>query len=392
MFYKIKNSDGKCWLMPMRDVRMGLVLYQPSGWKGRLLKQLFPYVHWSKLVRKVLNIELVEHVLQDELKEVICRAFGVEEFRYSVFEGTPSVHQKTTIQVWNGEKILGYVKLTESEEVGRLFEREEKFLSTVNSQQSTVNSQLSSIIFSPTEEKSRRDDITQTGVRTPGWGITSNINPVGVTDLVPKAVVFRLESGTTILIQSTRKTLRSKVVHEWGDLQQRFVDELYEKTAQEIRWEESDVAQSLSALREHIGWLPEGVDRDVVLKKIDDVVEKMRGQSVKYGAYHADFTPWNMFVEGGELFVFDWEYAGKKYPKGLDRYHFWMQTALFEKHWGVEELKRYMCSDDGKWIDREMLEMYLLDIMSKYVMREGGKVKKLGMFGVWCEMMDIIVP
>ena len=387
MFYKIKNSDGKCWLMPMRDVRMGLALYQPSGWKGRLLKQLFPYVHWSKLVRKVLNIELVEHVLQDELKEVICRAFGVEEFRYSVFEGTPSVHQKTTIQVWNGEKILGYVKLTESEEVGRLFEREEKFLSTVNSQQSTVNSQLSGIIFSPTEEKSRRDDIIQTGVRTPDWGITSNINPVGVTDLVPKAVVFRLESGATILIQTTRKTLRSEVVHEWGALQQRFVDELYEKTVQEIRWEESDVAQSLSALREHIDWLPEGVDRDVVLKKIDDVVEKMRGQSVKYGAYHADFTPWNMFVEGGELFVFDWEYAGRKYPKGLDRYHFWMQTALFEKHWSVEELKRYMCSDDGKWIDREMLEMYLLDIMSKYVMREGGKVDELGLFGVWCEMV-----
>jgi hypothetical protein len=46
---------------------------------------------------------------------------------------------------------------------------------------------------------------------------------------------------------------------------------------------------------------------------------------------------------------------------GLDRYHFWMQTALFEKHWGVEELMRYMGSNEGKWIDREMLEMYLLE-------------------------------
>ena len=69
-----------------------------------------------------------------------------------------------------------------------------------------------------------------------------------------------------------------------------------------------------------------------------------------------------------------------------------MQTAVFEKHWGVAELKRYMGSEEGAWIDREMLEMYLLDVMSKYVIREGGKVKELGLFGVWYGMMDIIVP
>jgi hypothetical protein len=94
-----------------------------------------------------------------------------------------------------------------------------------------------------------------------------------------------------------------------------------------------------------------------------------------------------MFVEGGELFVFDWEYAGWTYPMGLDRYHFWMQSAVFEKHWGVEELKRYMGSDEGKWIDGEMLEMYVLDVMSKYVMREGKRVTELGMFGVWGGMV-----
>ncbi len=371
MFYKIKNSDGKCWLMPMRDVRMGLALYQPSGWKGRLLKRLFPYVHWSKLVRKVLNIELVEHELQDELKEVICRAFGVEEFEYSVFEGTPSVHQKMTIQVWNGERILGYVKLTESEEVARLFEREESFLKYVNSQQSIVNGQQ---ILTPsaTLVPLRQGD---------------NIEGQQLLRCVPSAVALRLESGSRILIQSTRKTLKSEVVHEWGALQEDFLKRLYDATAHELAWEESDVAQALRDLRGHVDWLPVGVDGDVVARRIDAVMERMVGKRVMYGAYHGDFTPWNMFVEGGELFVFDWEYAGWTYSIGLDRYHFWMQTALFEKHWGVEELRKYMCSDDGKWIDREMLEMYLLDIMSKYVMREGGKVKELGMFGVWGAML-----
>ena len=362
MFYKIENSDGKCWLMPVRNVRMGLALYQPSGWKGRLLKRWFPYVHWLKVVRRKLNIEVVEHELEEDLKRVIGSAFGVGGFEYSVFEGTPSVHRKTTIQVWRGERILGYVKLTRSEEVGRLFFQEMNFLKKI------TDYRLQILTPSATLVPLRQGD---------------NIEGQQLLRCVPSAVALRLESGSWILIQSTRKTLRSKVVHEWGVLQKDFLRRLYEATAKEIAWEESDVAQALRDLRGHVDWLPEGVDGDVVARRIDAVMERMAGKRVMYGAYHGDFTPWNMFVEGGELFVFDWEYAGRWYPMGLDRYHFWMQTAVFEKHWGVEELKRYMGSDEGKWIDGEMLEMYVLDVMSKYVMREGGKVKELGMFGVW---------
>jgi hypothetical protein len=292
-----------------------------------------------KVVRRKLNVELVEHVMEEDLRSVICSAFGVSGFEYSVFEGTPSVHQKTTIQVWRGERILGYVKLTESKEVGRLFEREASFLNEMRNE--------------------------ELGIRN-----------------VPMVKVVRC-GALFVLLQTTRKTLRSKVVHEWGTLQEDFLKRLYDATAHELAWEESDVAQALRDLREHVDWLPDGVDGDVVARRIDAVMERMAGKRVRYGAYHGDFTPWNMFVEGGELFVFDWEYAGRRYPMGLDRYHFWMQSAVFEKHWGVEELKRYIGSADGKWIDGEMLEMYVLDVMSKYVMREGKRVKELGMFGVW---------
>ena len=345
-FYKIRNADGKCWWMPVRGMRVGLALYQPSGWKGRLLKCLLPWLHWSWLVRKALRIEREEWVMPEEVRRVVCEAFGVREFDYSVFGGTPSVHQKITIQVWRGERILGYVKVTRSEEVGRLFLREAEFLREITD------------------------------------------NRLQITDIVPKAeaVVLGIDK-VWVLIQTTRKSLRSKMVREWGELQESFWDRLYDATVQEIEWEESDLAKSLCDLREHIDRLPNGVDGEAVVKRIDAVVEHKKGKRVRYGAYHGDFTPWNMFVERGELFVFDWEYAGLGYPKGLDRYHFWMQTAIFEKHWVVEELKRYICSVDGEWIDREMLEVYLLDVMSKYVMREGEKVKDVGLFGIWCSLL-----
>ena len=294
-------------------------------------------------MRRVLKIELVKYDLSEELREVVCRVFGVDDFRYSVFCGTPSVHQKITMQVWCGDKILGYVKLTESEEVGRLFEREENFLKEIRNE--------------------------ELGVRN-----------------VPFVEGGRC-GGVFVLIQTTRKTLKSEVVHEWGALQENFLKRLYDVTAREIVWDESDLARALRDLREHVDWLPDGVDGEMVAKRIDDVMGRMEGERVMYGGYHGDFTPWNMFVEKGELFVFDWEYAGRSYPKGLDRYHFWMQTAVFEKHWGVAELKRYINSNEGKWIDGEMLEMYLLDVMSKYVMREGGKVREFGLFGIWCSLL-----
>ena len=42
-------------------------------------------MHWSKLVRKMLKIEVVEHVLEADLRGVNCSAFGVGGFEYSVF-------------------------------------------------------------------------------------------------------------------------------------------------------------------------------------------------------------------------------------------------------------------------------------------------------------------
>ena len=62
------------------------------------------------------------------------------------------------------------------------------------------------------------------------------------------------------------------------------------------------------------------------------------------------------------------------YPAGIDRYHFFTQTAVFEKRWGANEIIAYIESDAGRWVDRQQYTMYLLDVISRFTMREGGKV------------------
>ena len=97
-----------------------------------------------------------------------------------------------------------------------------------------------------------------------------------------------------------------------------------------------------------------------------------------------------MFVEKDRLFVFDFEYAAKSYPPGLDRYHFFTQTAVFERKWGADEIASFMKEKESEWIDSKLYSMYLLDVISRFTMREGGKVSRDAAkpFALWCRLLE----
>ena len=349
-FYRFGNADGKYWIVPAHYMRTALNLYQPSGIKGKMVKALLPCLHWLAPVRKAIKAKTLNCRLGNELHSLLCKVFGVQDIEFSIFEGTPSVHQKITMQLSRGNCILGYCKLSESNEIKALFEREASILECLADK--------------------------------------------GVTDIPHALYCGTLCSGTHIFVQSTVKTGASKVVHEWGALQERFLSLMQEKTKVILPFEESDYYRTLTALQEHLEWLPADIDRMVVATAGARVHSKFRDRKVEFCAYHGDFTPWNMFANGERLFIFDFEYAYMSYPAGLDRYHFFTQTAVFEKHWGIDEIAAYMESDAGKWIDKELYAMYLLDVISRFTMREGGKVsgEAAKPFALWGKVLECVSP
>ena len=139
--------------------------------------------------------------------------------------------------------------------------------------------------------------------------------------------------------------------------------------------------------------LPQNIDRSIVAKAINAVKKRLCGTVVEYGACHGDFTPWNMFANGNELFVFDFEYASMGYPAGLDRYHFFTQTAVFEKHWNENDIIPYIDSEAGEWIDKGLYAMYLLDVVSRFTMRERGKVtgEAAAPFKLWVKVLEKVM-
>ncbi len=328
--YSFCNADGKRWLMPVRNMRVAMNLYQPSGRNGKLVKCLFPLLHNVSIVRRIVHAEQFRCRLNMELNQLLERIFQTTDLEFAIFFGTPCVHQKATIQISKGRQILGYCKIVESEDIAMLFGREEKMLHFL--------------------EKSH--------VRG-----------------VPRCLYCgQLDNDLFLFVQNTIKTQSSKVVHGWENIHERFIGQMYEKTHREIVFEESDLCRALSNLKEHLDWLPNKVDRPFVARVISDVVNRYSGKTVTYSAYHADFTPWNMFVEKGKLFVFDWEYAKATYPPKLDRYHFFTQTAIFEKYWQEKEIIAYLESTEANWVDREAYTLYLLDVISRFTMREKGFV------------------
>lgn len=348
-FYRFGNADGKYWIMPAQNMHVAMNLYQPSGIKGKMVKLLLPLLHWIPPVRKVIKAQTMHCYLNSELHSLLRRTFGVQDIEFAIFEGTPSVHQKITMQLSCNDRILGYCKLSDSKEIKELFEKE------CNTLEKFYNS--------------------------------------GVTG-IPKALYCgTLACSTHIFVQSTKKRASSAVIHEWSALHDDFLLQMQEKTTATLPFEESDYYTTLSALEEHLDWLPQNIDRDTVVKTIADAKEIFCGKTVEFCAYHGDFTPWNMFANGNALFVFDFEYAAMSYPKGLDRYHFFTQTAVFEKHWGADEIIAYTESDGGKWIDKQLYAMYLLDVVSRFTMREHGKVngEAAKPFELWGKILESIM-
>ena len=329
-FYRIENKDGKVWLMPVSRLRTAMHLYQPSGRNGKLLKRWFPMLHRLPLLKQKLHIETIRCCLAEDLYGKLCKLFNRDRLEYAMFCGTPCVHQKLTIQISVGKRILGYCKVCDHRDVISLFNREGEFL--------------------------------------------KRIKQLGVDNVPGILFVGEWRSGIHLLVQTTTKTSYSQVIHEWGTLHEEYLEKLFAKTKRELPFEETDYYHTLSELREHIDWLPSEEARALLGNAIDKVFVENKGQMVEYGAYHADFTPWNMFEEQGRLFVFDWEYAQMTYPPMLDRYHFFTQTAIFEKHWQADEIMAYAQSADGNWIDKAEYRLYLLDIIARFTIRERGNI------------------
>ncbi|WP_113922235.1 nucleoside/nucleotide kinase family protein [Cognataquiflexum aquatile] len=62
-------------------------------------------------------------------------------------------------------------------------------------------------------------------------------------------------------------------------------------------------------------------------------------QSIPTHFAHGDFTPWNCFVEGEKISLYDFELAHESMPFGFDAFHFVMQQGILVDHLPYRDIK-----------------------------------------------------
>lgn len=318
--------------MPTRNMRTAMNLYQPSGIKGKLLKSLFPYLYRIRVISNAVHAKRKNYALHKDLKVLLFKSFSTNEMEFSIFCGTPCVHQKITMQISKGKRILGYCKFSDNQEIINIFQKEKETLNY----------------------------LWQQGIKT-----------------VPKCLYCgNTENSIGLFVQTTTKSIHSITDHEWSKQEENFLKELYDKTKHKLLFKQTDFYQDIHFLDKHITCFTD-LYRTEIQKGIIRVMSHFSNNEAEYSFYHGDFTPWNMYIEKGKLFVFDLEYAKYSYPPYLDYFHFFTQTSIFEKHLNADEIWNLYQKKKKKGIhlfqDTDFAYLsYLLSIITHYTKRENG--------------------
>jgi hypothetical protein len=82
----------------------------------------------------------------------------------------------------------------------------------------------------------------------------------------------------------------------------------------------------LGRLRSRLAAAPPGPDRDTLGAALDALAAA--GPDLSFGAWHGDWTGWNMASTAGGLLVWDWERFARGVPVGFDPLHYRLQTDV----------------------------------------------------------------
>ncbi|MCD7763656.1 MAG: hypothetical protein LUI14_10775 [Lachnospiraceae bacterium] len=322
-YVTFSNHDGKQWSIPQADSGIALEIYEPSGIKGKILKSFFPVMSKSKSLIAFINGQYTSINVSSEMSAILESFYG-REFCVSIFWGTPCVDQKITVQIYKAETILGYCKIGFTENVFNLFKNEKTILDYLNKK---------------------------------------------MVKNVPQCLALNeLQDGARMFVQTTQKKSGAKVDHRFGTRQKCFLKMLFACTKQKLHYEESDFSRSLIFLKNNI-YLLQPKYRNIILDMIDSINGRLANTIVEWGVCHRDFTPWNTCNINSELFVFDFEYAYKTGPYGIDRWHFYVQSLYFEKKYSIRQIANHFMRHFSDEQNDNEFKQYLLDIISLYIQR-----------------------
>jgi hypothetical protein len=117
---------------------------------------------------------------------------------------------------------------------------------------------------------------------------------------------------------------------------------------------------------------------------IDRVGRAYGGQTLEFGAWHGDWTPWNMAWHRGTVQLWDWERFERGVPSGLDLLHWHFQESLRRtdgepySSWPPGAVRTAARALTGFGVTgraaQATLELYLLELCCRYLLAAQGPI------------------
>jgi hypothetical protein len=149
----------------------------------------------------------------------------------------------------------------------------------------------------------------------------------------------------------------------------------------------------LQNLRVRLSGAGESPERQALQHALDALTTRVRGADLTFGAWHGDWTPWNMASTERGLLVWDWERFTVGAPFGFDALHYWLRKEVVQGHRDPREAAAGCLARAGQLLApfgaqaaeaRITAALYLADLAIRYLAdRQSEAGARFGATGAW---------
>ncbi len=124
-----------------------------------------------------------------------------------------------------------------------------------------------------------------------------------------------------------------------------------------------------------VGGIDDPVTRERLARAMDHVAGRAGPTALQWGAWHGDWTPWNMLADGPRVLLWDWERFEQDAPAGMDLFHFVLNVASPGTPLGPSTVVRALDRATGyagtgrrrAGPDDVVARLYLVAILTRYL-------------------------
>lgn len=328
----LPNRENPRWVIPVcksGNIKNAMMIYEPISAKGKLYK-------WAvcNMPKAIVKSAFRENVVRCNINRAfLCERFGLEQPECSFYLGNGGAHNKLTVQISERGRPAAYLKITGSDVIRALFKNEADIL--------------------------------------------THLAGSDVRGHVPSLLMHEDVGEKTLFAISTIRSMASKTRFDFGNAHLDFLCRL--KSNEVIDSNSGYYNKSLKLLEK----ISKNSELTGVKEKFISAFSKIDGK-VPSVLCHGDFTPWNIYFNGDDIQVFDFEYARRNCPPFFDYLHFHLQVAglsgspisaeflrsVWENAYATEYCERLKID---KALMPALTALYLADIIAEYESRSGEK-------------------